>query len=834
MGGLTALAWRSLAARRLRSLLTVVGIALGVGVLVASLAVDAGIERSIDRTVEDLVGRADVRISSFRETGLSDETVEAIRATPGVAVAAPAVERRTYLEQGASDRTAVTVLGIDPLLHPEVHDLAVVSGGALSRRDEPAVLISERLAREDGFGLGSELLLGALEHERFRIVGLVEGDGPLVGAFGRVAIIPIDAAMRIFGVSGVDRVDVRLDPTADAEAVEADLAARLITDPYVLASPRDLAGSLRASTADFRGTTALIAGVALFVGAFLIFNTLSMTVGERVREVGLLRAAGATRGQVTGFVLAGAAVLGVLGAALGLIVGIALAAGTGRWVTTVASVRVDRVDVDLPGLALAAVIGLIVTVAAALEPAWRAGRIAPVEALRLRAEPARGQAARLRWLVAVFAAIGVVALLIWPRGAGENLAVRSLVVYGVLLVATVLSPFLLAPLGRLAGAPFGWLGRIEERLARASLIRDRSRTALTVGALTIGLAMIVAVGGVAQNARRAAGAWIESVVPGDTVLTAIRPIPLGGSTIDVLRTAPGVTGISPVATFDLAFRGSRLDAAAVVGADFLDDGRLTFAAGDRGAALGALDAGGAAVLPAALAGRLDLGVGDTMTVPVGGGADVTLTVAGIAERTLPGGGGESVLVGWRDAEAFGVEGVDFFAVRFGADATQAQRAALAGIAAGDGLEVNSLDRVQQAVSDALDRVFGLFDALAIVAVIVAALGIVNTLTMNVLERVRELGVLRATGMTRRQIGRMVVVEAGIVGLIGAVLGTVTGLVAGGVMLAFAAGSLDLAVEVPWLPIGVCFLLGIGVSMAAAWYPARLAGRLSIVRAVQYE
>ena len=135
---------------------------------------------------------------------------------------------------------------------------------------------------------------------------------------------------------------------------------------------------------------------------------------------------------------------------------------------------------------------------------------------------------------------------------------------------------------------------------------------------------------------------------------------------------------------------------------------------------------------------------------------------------------------------------------------------------------------------ALARVFSLFDALAIIAVIVAALGIVNTLSMNVLERVRELGVLRAAGMTRTQVRRTVVVEAGILGLSGSFLGIVTGLVAGALMIALAGGTLGIGLDLPWGSIGLAAVLGLGLSMVAAWYPARLASRLAIVRAVQHE
>jgi putative ABC transport system permease protein len=180
-----------------------------------------------------------------------------------------------------------------------------------------------------------------------------------------------------------------------------------------------------------------------------------------------------------------------------------------------------------------------------------------------------------------------------------------------------------------------------------------------------------------------------------------------------------------------------------------------------------------------------------------------------------------------------VAGADVFAVRFTPDASAGQRQALEAEARLLALEPNPIERVEGAVSAALGRIFGLFEALALVAVAVAGLGIVNTLTMSVVERVREIGVLRATGMTRRQIGRMVVVEAGMLGLIGAISGIVAGLGVGLVMVILGGGRPDLA-ALPWPILGLAMLLGVGVAMAAAYGPARLAGRLAIVRAVQFE
>ena len=838
--GLAGLSWRSLAARRLRTFLTVAGIALGVGVLFASLLTSAGIEAASDRTAREILGRANLRISAVREEGLSPATAETVGAVDGVSVAVPTLEQRVYLDREALDpgatASSVTLLGVEPESYSAAHGLRVVRGSGLSGPDATEALITDRLAAADGLDPGEEIMLAAAgPATALRIVGIVAGDGPLPGGDGRVVIAPIGPVSTALDRDGVTRIDLVLDPIAFPAAVEGELEAALTGEPYVLSDAADLGASLRASTADFQATTALIAAVALFGGAFVIFNTLSMTLTERVREIGLLRAAGATRGQVARFVLAGAVVLGLLGSVLGLAIGFALATLVAGSVASIGPVAVEGPVMTPGAIALAFGVGLLVTIAAALEPAWRAGRISPVEALRPQSDVAGTNPARLRWLLVVFAVVAVLGLIAWPRGADPAGLGRAAAVYAVLLAATLLAPLVLVPLGRVAGAPFVPLARLEERLARGALARDPSRTALTVGALMIGLALIVAIGGMAQNARRSASAWLEEVVPGDIIVTSIRPIGADEGVAEELGALPGVARVTPIGTFDVALAGRSVDAAAVVGSDLLDDGRLTFVAGARDVALRGLDEGGSVILPRSVAERLGLVVGDTVEVPAGEGVALRLSVTGIVERSLPGDGGEAVLVGWRDAtDSLGILGADSFAVRFvpgrTADAGSAVEAAAREVA----LEPASLAEVQGAIAGALGRVFGLFDALAVIAVVVAALGVVNTLWMNVIERVREIGVLRATGMTRRQVARMVVVEAGILGIVGSVLGIVVGLAAGVALLAFGGGRVDLTLDPPWTAIVLALVLGVGVSMAAAYYPARLAARLSIVRAVQYE
>jgi putative ABC transport system permease protein len=832
--GLDRLAWRTIAARPLRSLLTVLGIALGVAVLAASLTLGAALEGAIDRTVRDMVGRADLRVSGFHEAGLSPASLETIATTDGVVDSTAVVERRTFPSGrpigGPAD--AVTVLGVDPHSYTRLHDLQLVAGMALEEASEPVALVTEELAAQDGYSVGARMvLLGDGGLTTLRVVGILPGLGPLGGA-GRTVVVPIEVARIALGVEGATRVDLQLAPDSMA-TVSRELEARM-AEPYVLSAPADLARSLRASASSFQATASLVAAVVLFVGAFLIINTLTMTVGERAREVGLLRAAGATRAQLSRFVFSGALLIGVAGSIGGVMIGTVLADFMDRAVSEATGLSASVSAIDVRGALTSVILGIVVTIMAAIQPALAAARVSPVEALRARFDLPGLRRGRVAWTAVTFLVVAFLSLLAWPPVSAGNGAAPAMAVYLVLLGATLLSPLLLQPLARLLGVPLRLVVRIEERLARGSLARDRNRTTLTLGSLVIGLAMIVALGWSAQAARASAFAWLEDVIPGDEIVTSIRPVGVDEDAMPTLASVPGVAAVTPIATFDVAFRGLRLDAAAIVGADFLADGRLTVLEGDRAAALKALDAGGSAILPKNVAESLGLGLGDTLRLPVDATRGMDLNVAAIVDRSMPGSSGEAILVGWKDAtESLGVLGADAFAVRFVPGAEERARPALREAAKSLALESNPIERVQGAVAEALARVFGVFDALALVAVIVAALGIVNTLTMGVLERVREIGVLRAIGMSRRQAMRMVVVEAAVLGVVGAALGALAGLGAGTVLLQLS-GGLGNNGGIPWLPIQIAAVLGLVLPVLAAVYPARAAARVSIVEALHFD
>jgi putative ABC transport system permease protein len=834
------------------------GVALGVAVLFASLSAGATMDAAIARAAADEMGHSALRVEALEERGLSPATVALITRTAGVEVAAPALQHETYLAASLSQSPSaelpapVTVLGIDAVAEPKLHDLPLSGGRLLNAADSKSAVITDTLAGQERLRIGDSITLDGAASAgptAFAIVGIVSGDGSVPDAAGRLVIVPLASAQALFDVTGVTRVDLGTQPGVTANDLIGNLENTITTEPYLLAKTSDTADSLRAETADFSGTLLLVAAVVLFAGAFLIFNTLSMTVTERSRDVGLLRAAGTTRSQVMGLVMLQAFALGALGSIVGVIAGIGLASLTLFWVNATGPIALAAPDISLGPIVLALVIGILMTLAASLEPAWRAGRIPPVEALRRGPSGVTAGGARLRWLVLVFGVLAVAALAIWPTslsgGAGSTPGsggvtlelgfLGPLVVYGLMLAAVLIVPRVLSPLLRLAGIPFR-IFRNEERLARSSLARDSSRTTLTAGALVMGLAMVVALGTAAQNVRQIGESWLVETIPGSELLTSIHPISPTDPAIDDIAALPGVKSVSPIGLFGVPFGGVRQEAAAISGKDFAADGRLVFVqgGGDPATAFAALDAGGAVIVPQSLANESDIRLGDTLSFATGE-TPTRLVVVGIVAHSIPGDSQEAILMGWSDALGpFGATGADIFAVRYQPGQESSARAAVDAMASQYALQSADLGDVQGTVGDALDRVFRLLDALALIAVLVAGLGMVNTLSMSVLERVREIGVLRATGMSSRQVWGMVVIEAGILGLAGSLIGAAVGLLVGALLVAWSSGGFGLAFDPPWASIALAVLFGVLVSVTASIYPAGVASRQSIVRALQHE
>ena len=566
---------------------------------------------------------------------------------------------------------------------------------------------------------------------------------------------------------------------------------------------------------------------------------MAMTVGERTRELGLLRAAGTTSRQVLGLVLRQATAIGVAGSIVGLLLGIVLAVLIIGFLSSTRTVLIGGLPLPPVGLVVAFLTGLGITLLGSIVPAVRAARLSPLEALRPAGRPGRGLADRLRPVILgelLLVGLGMVAVVV----AGVDAPILPLVLaLGLLVGGAIATSFVLEPLGRIIGRPFEWFFGAQGLLGRANLARDRVRTGLTVGAMMIALAAVVALGTVAESARAGTERWVASILPGGHAIRVGLPIDIE----EFRPTLDATTGLK-VASPILELPAVRVTAAdrietAVAGIDpnvFDDEGALIVRGAARSDAFSALREGGSVLVPRSLAERESIGVGDVVELGQPGEEAQPFLVAGILDYTLPARTVDgALLISLADArDRFGVSAASLWAMVPQPDIpatafAQAVRETAAGLAA---QPLTTRDLAGE-LSRSLDSLIGLFDVLALIAVVVGALGIVTTLGIGISERVREIAILRSHGMTVGQVQAMVVAEAAIMGAIAGVLAIATGIaVALTVVASGASDELAAGLRLPWPLLIAVLLVGIGVAALAGLYPARVAASLPIVRSLK--
>ena len=421
---------------------------------------------------------------------------------------------------------------------------------------------------------------------------------------------------------------------------------------------------------------------------------------------------------------------------------------------------------------------------------------------------------------------------------GQSLPILpALIAVGLLVGGALAAAFVLEPLGRIVGRPFEWLFGAEGMLGRVSLARDRTRTGLTVGAMMVALAAVVALGTVAESAHAGSEERVASIMPGGHAIRT--SLPLEAETFrPAFEATPGVLTASPVLEAPvIRITDTEREEAALAGIDvnlFEDSGALLITGADRADAFAALRAGGAVLVPTTLAERAGIAVGDTIALAAASGEPMDLVVAGLLEHSIPARTEDGALiVGAADArDGFGATTASLWMmVPQPQIAPSAFAASVRDTAVQLAAEPLTPRDLAAELSMSLDRLVGLFDVLALIAVVIGALGIVNTLGVGVHEREREIAILRSHGMTVGQVQAMVVSEAAIMGAIAGVLAVGVGVL---VALALVGGSpatpeLSAGLRLPWPLLVAVLLLGTGVAALAGIYPARVAASLPIVR-----
>ena len=862
--------WRWISVRHLvgeggRTLLTLLGVALGVAVFVAIRLANHTAMSSFSKTIDSVAGKANLQVVS--DTGGFDERIfPRVRDLPGVDAAAPAVQ--TYAraavgkgvggliqrpgEHGPFDETLL-ILGIDvfserPFARWEPPNGQSTTTGLQFLADTRAAAVTQALARRHHLKLGDPItiLAGGVPH-RLNVRLIIDSEEMQQALGGNVVVVDIATAQEVFRRFGkLDRIDLIVQPERK-EALRAALAGILPPGAHP-AQPSDRTEQVENMVEAFVLNLTALSFIALFVALFLIFNAVSSSVVRRRREIGILRALGMERRRIAVMILAEAALVGVVGSACGLLLGTLLAQGAlgavSRTISTLyLVVEARELRPDFLTYVMGALLGIATSLIAALAPAVEAARTPPSLTVRqgtfVEAQPLPVRGWTTAGIACLLLALGIALWTVGRRQPLGGFVSAALLVGGFSLLApafTLLCEQLSQPVVRLLAGIEGVLG--------ARYLRDAvARTSVVVAALMVAVGMLVGLSVMVGSFRKTVDVWVNQSIRGDLYVQPVGRDVSGGATVlseavvQAARSLPGVAAVDTYRGVQIT-HGGRI--AYVNGIDFdvqCRFGRLQFVAGDTGEILSRALAEDGVIVTESFAFRHHTRVGDRLTLDTPSGP-TTFPVEGIYYDYSTDAG--AVMMDyhlfarlWHDSRT---ESVAIY-LRPGTDVDRARAAFIQAVGKDVVLYVTPNRALRSRVLTVFDQTFQITYALQAIAMLVAVLGVVSTLTALILQRGREIGVLRAVGALRGQVRRMVLVESGLLGLIGAVLGCVCGFCLSLLLIyvinkQFFGWSIRLTVE-PWVFVQ-SILLMVVTSVLAGIGPARLAASRLAAEAMRAE
>lgn len=850
---MTWTALRSLAERRARAALTALAVVLGVAMIAGSLILTDTIDRAFTNIFAsnyentDLVvhGTSVVPGSRAGAPQVPAELLPRIAALPGVAEAGGGIvdvadEGNTAKIIGrdgdAIGGNAPTLgLGLDPA-HPRFNPLELVSGDWASGGDQ--VVLDAATADGHDFAVGDTVRIsGTAGIREFTVTGTATYGGVESLGGATIAAFDVPTARAVLGTTGFDAIQIALAPGASADAVAGEIAA-LLPDSAQVATGEEQASSDKSSVSEFitfiRAFLLAFGGIALFVGAFVILNTMSITVAQRTRELATLRTLGASRRQVLRSVLAEAALIGVAASAAGLALGVGLARGLSALFGSLGLSLPEGPTVVAGSTVVASLLaGTLVTVAAGLVPAIRATRVAPIAAVREGAAIPQGGTGRRGPVLALLSG-GVAAALIARGVVTDGLATSDrllamaagglFLIVGVALVASRL----VRPIAAIAGWPLARTGA-SGSLARDNAVRNPSRTAATAAALMVGLALVTFVAMLGSSLIDTARSDVREELTAERIVTSGNAWDLVPSAAGraVAAAAPDEAIVSSVREDQALVDGSSTFVSGVDPATIADVHHFSWTAGPRDAA--AALAGDGAIVDRPFADDHDLTVGSPVSLTTPSGTTVTRTVTAIHEppRLAPLLG--RVIIPTAAFDAAFPRHDDRYTFVSGADPDRIA----AVLAPWPDAKVVDVAELADDVTADVASILNLLYVLLALSVVVSVFGMVNTMVLAVHERTREIGMLRAVGMSRRQVRRMVRGESVVTALIGAALGIPLGIG----MAALVTAALSEWGVTMTIPLGSLLAfagVAVAVGVVAAVAPARRASRLDVLQALQYE
>jgi putative ABC transport system permease protein len=850
---MTGVIIRGLAARKARALLTAMSVVLGVAMISGTFVLMDTVMSAYSTIFSTAYAHTDAVVvaqAPFGAIGAAKPALPAslltrIRALPEVQRAHGYIDSHAQLTNAGGVPVSkaseeALLFGIPAGELDAMNPLTLMSGQW--PRGAGEVIVDQATATASHLRTGATVGLVARKPlERFRIVGTFRFAG--APALGPTQFLAVDlpVAEQIFGKQGmVDEIDVAARPGVSVGTLIT--AIRRITP--VTAKVTTAAEQASTATSDvgqqydlLRYVLLAFGGIALLVGSFIIFNTMSITVAQRTRELGTLRALGASRRQVLTSILIEGSLIGVIASAAGLGAGVGFGTGIGALLAS-SGVQLPAAGLVLGWRAVAVSIaaGITVTLAASLAPALRAMRIPPIAAIREgTARPAGRRARSGPVLVAVIAGSGACALAPAVALSGLPAMTRLLLLAGgaLMLFAGLAgaSRWAVTPLAAAIGKPFQSVSRAAGELARENTTRNPARTATTAAALTVGVALIAFVTVLAQGLRQSTGTSIRSQVSAGYVITPQHDL-LTPQVHRTLQTA-GITSAS-VRAGTVHVSGTNQTMTGVAPADIACFYHFTWTDGSSPASLASLDDAGV-LLASDFATAHHLKPGARLTAQTTSDATLHLVVRGVyqAPKLAPLLGAMTVTTGLFD-RSFTTPGDQAVYVGPGGQQGTTRQDALSRALSGfTTAQIQTLAGFAASQETNLGTLLNLFYVLLALCVIISLLGIVNTLALAITERTREIGTLRAIGMTRAQLRRVIRIEGEIIALIGATVGIAAGLLLAW-LTARALSAWNVGFTIPWATLAILLIAAFLAGTLAGIGPARRAARLDPLAALSCE
>lgn len=842
---------KSLLSRKLRLALSAVAVLLGVTFVSGAFVLTDTLGRSFDAMFASINQSIDVQVTAKRDPDAPDaheavtatvpgDAVETVRQVEGVETAEGVV-----LADGARliDTRGKVVVTFGP---PRFGSNWTGDRGLVELREgrgpeaPDEIAVNAALAEASGYEVGDRAGVLTLQPKKtFTIVGIFgySGNRDTLGGTHEISFtLPVAQELMLGQKDAFTTVDV-VAADGVSQTTLRDRIRSALGPSYDVRTAEEVAeeqaSDIKEGLRFFNYILLGFAGVALFVGVFLILNTFSMLIAQRTRELALFRAIGASRRQLIGSVLLEAVVIGALASVVGLACGIGVGAGLAAAFSAFSDSNLDLTLAVPPSAVVAAlVVGLGVTLVAALMPALRASRIPPIAAMRDAATPDRPLTTVTATGAAVFAVGG--GLLGWALTGDAGDATLWTLLGGVLVAfvgVALLTPVLSRPVVSVLGRAFSW--SVPGTLGRRNSARNPRRTAITAAALMVSIALVTAVSTLLTSATTSIGDAVEKTVKADLIIAGQQTGPLppvfDRNAVPATAELPGVRTVAAFYSDFAKVNGKEQFVAAV------NDLAAVRTVLGMQAKAGDLDGlrDDELVVDDQTARENDLSVGDTVLVRLSRGEGQRYTVRGTYERSSAAQGfllPESSSARFRTPSPSSAliqlePGADVAAVRAQVEKVLENSPE---VAVQDG---SAFVRQQTAI---FDTILVMIQILLALATLIAVLGIVNTLALSVIERTREIGLLRAIGLRRSQTMRMITVESVVISVFGALLGVAVGVGLGAAVVRALRDEGFTTLSLPWTQMGAYLLLGAVIGVVAAILPAVRAARLNVLNAIAYE